>query len=451
MENSSTPPTAGPNELGATRREQLSRPAPGQAPGPTHARRDIGFWSLILTQFQGAFNDNALKFLILYTIIAGDFPVAVRDRMVMLTGALFAIPFLLFSLAGGYLADRYSKRSVTIGTKILEFAIMLFATGALASGNFPAQATAVFLMSAQSALFGPSKYGLLPEILPDKDLSWGNGVLELGTFAAAIAATISGGYLATAFRGRQLWSGVILLGFTCMGLVASFGISRLPARDPGRKFRLNPFADLAAQLGVIRSDRLLSWAVAGNVYLWFLAALMQFAIVIYGHDVLGVDETQIAYLQGALGIGIGIGSLAAGYFSRGAIEYGLVPLGGAGMALFGFLAAREGIGIWEVRTELAALGFFGGFYAVPLNALIQHRPAPEHRGGAIAAANLLSFAGIFLSAGFYYFLSAVALFNAAQVFRAGAVLSLAWTLIAVALQPDSLSRLFRWARGALPV
>jgi len=115
----------------------------------------------MVTQFQGAFNDNALKFLVIYLIVARDFPSGIRDQLVLLVGALFALPYILFSLAGGYLADRYSKRSVTIGTKIFEIGVMIFALASLAAGNVVMECAAVFLISTQGALFGPSKYGLL--------------------------------------------------------------------------------------------------------------------------------------------------------------------------------------------------------------------------------------------------------------------------------------------------
>ena len=414
-----------------------------QSHGPPPNWR-VGFWSLIVTQFQGAFNDNALKFLVIYLIIERGFPEVVRDRFVLLVGALFALPFIFFSLAGGYLADRYSKRSVTIGTKLFEIGVMILALAALAAGNLTMEAAAVFLISTQGALFGPSKYGLLPELLPERELSWGNGVIEMGTFLAAITATMAAGFLAVAFRGRQVWSGGILLGFTLMGVVASLGISRVPAADPTRRFRTNPFSDLAGQIRIIARDRLLVWAVAGNTYLFFLAALLQFVIIIYGHDVLRVNETQISYLQAAVGIGIGVGSLAAGYLSFGEIEYGLVPLGALGMTVFSFLVSRPGLGLWQVRSDLALLGFFGGFYAVPLSALIQHRPAPEHKGGIIAASNLLSFVGIFLAAGAYFALSSYAHLSAAQIFLVGAVMTLAATLYSIFLLPDSMRRLKGW-------
>ncbi len=410
-----------------------------------------GFWSLIATQFQGAFNDNGLKYVVIYIALDRGLAPAVRDRYLLFVGALFALPFLMFSLAGGYLADRYSKRSVTIATKVFEVGVMIFALLSLASGNLVLEAAAVFLISTQGAFFGPSKYGLLPELLPDEKLSWGNGVIELGTFLAVITSTMAAGYLAVAFRGRQIWSGAILLGFTLVGLATSFGISHLPAANPAKPLRVNPFTDLREEIRVIRRDRLLAWAVGANTYFWFLAALLQFVIAVYGHDLLHLDDTQIGYLQAAVGIGIGMGSLAAGYLSFGEIEYGLVPLGALGITVMGFLVSRPGLGTWTLRTELALLGFFGGFYVVPVNALIQHRPSPEAKGGVIATANLFTFVGIFLAAGMYYLLSSVFHLNPAQIALTAAILTLATTAYAIIFLPDSVVRLKHFlARHLLP-
>src|SRR3989454_7325265 len=154
----------------------------------------FGFWSLIITQFQGAFSDNALKWLVSFLVLGMGLAKDQRDLLfVLVVPLLFSVPFLLFSMTGGYLADRFSKRSVTIGTKVLEIAVMGVALVGLASRNLPVTAVAVFLLSTQASLFGPSKYGLLPELLPEKRLSWGNGILELGTFLAAITGTMAGG------------------------------------------------------------------------------------------------------------------------------------------------------------------------------------------------------------------------------------------------------------------
>ena len=408
------------------------------------ARYNAGFWSLVVTQFQGAFNDNALKFLVIYLVVGMSLPARERDWLVLVVGALFALPFILFSMTGGFLADRFSKRSVTIGTKWMELAVMLFALAALARGNLELEAAGVFLLSSQAAIFGPSKYGLLPELLPEKDLSWGNGVIELGTFLAAISATVAAGFLAYYFRGQQGRSGGVLLGCTLLGLATSFGISRVPAANPARKFNSNPLGDLGEQIRTIRSDRVLCWSVVGNFYLWFLAALLQFTIVIYGHDILRIDERHISYLQAAVAIGIGVGSLVTGYLSDGKIEYGLIPVGAVGMTILGFLSASHGISLERAATYLGLLGFFGGFYAVPLNALIQHQPDPERKGGVIAAANLISFVGVFAAAGVYFALAEGLRLRADQIFFAGACMTLAATFYAVIFLPDSLFRLALW-------
>ncbi len=399
---------------------------------------------MIVTQFQNAFNDNAIKFLVIYIIVAMNFPKDTRENLILLVGTLFALPFIFFSMVGGNLADRYSKRSVVIGTKLMEIGVMGVAIAGLAMHNLAIECAAVFLISTQSALFGPSKYGLLPELVPERRLSWANGIIELGTFIGSISAVMAAGFLAEHFRGRQEMSGVILLGCTLFGLATSFGISRVPAADPTKAFRWNPLGDFFSQLRTIRADRILSWAVIGNTYLWFLAALLQFTIVIYGHDVLHVDESHISLLQAAVGIGIGLGSFAAGYLSGGKIEYGLIPIGAIGMTVFGALLYSPGHTLSSAAWHLGLLGFFGGFFAVPLNALIQHRPRSEDKGGVIAAANLLSFVGVFLAAGAYNLFSAKLHQTPAGIFLDGAILTAVMTIYAVYLLPDSLLRLVLW-------
>jgi acyl-[acyl-carrier-protein]-phospholipid O-acyltransferase/long-chain-fatty-acid--[acyl-carrier-protein] ligase len=430
----------------------------------------IGFWSLIVTQFQNAFNDNAIKFLVIYIIVAMNFPKDTRENLILVVGALFALPFIFFSMVGGNLADRYSKRSVVIGTKLMEIFVMAVTILGLWLHNLPLECAAVFLISSQSALFGPSKYGLLPELVPERKLSWANGIIELGTFLGSIAAVMAAGTLAERYHGREQLAGVILLGCTLLGLATSFGITHVPAADPAKKLQWNPIGDLGTQMKTILADRTLAWAVMGNSYLFFLAALLQFTIIIYGHDVLRVDETHISYLQAAVGIGIGIGSVAAGYLSGGKIEYGLIPLGALGMTMFGALlyfnapsamlaawlgsaATHTGWAPFEHVSSLIArlvhlripdlwlLGFFGGFFAVPLNALIQHRPRPAQKGGVIAAANFWSFVGIFVAAAAYNIFSAHFHQSAAAIFLDGAILTAVMTGYSIYLLPDSLLRL----------
>src|SRR5271165_6224246 len=179
----------------------------------------LGFWSLIATQFQGGFSDNALKWIISFLILGLGLPQLQRDRLfVLVVPLLFSVPFILFSMLGGYLADRYSKRTVVIGTKYFEIVVVLAALAGLWMHSLVIQCAAGFLMSSQAAVFAPSKYGLLPELLPEKRLSWGNGVLELGTFMAIILGTIAAGIFSGIFPGREYVSGIILLGLALVGL-----------------------------------------------------------------------------------------------------------------------------------------------------------------------------------------------------------------------------------------
>jgi acyl-[acyl-carrier-protein]-phospholipid O-acyltransferase/long-chain-fatty-acid--[acyl-carrier-protein] ligase len=403
-----------------------------------------GFWSLIATQFQGAFNDNGLKFFVIFLILGTNPTASQKDLLVFVVGNLFALPFLLFSMAGGYLADRFSKRSVTIGTKIFEVGAMVFATFAFAQGSSTLAFAVIFLASTQAAFFGPSKYGLLPELLPDELLSWGNGILELTTFIAVISGAVVGPLLAQSFRGRAPFAGLIFGFCSILGLVTSWTISRVPAADPSKKFRLNIFGDLRRQFQLVRPDRTLHLAIVGNTYFWFLGALLQFVIVFYGREVLHLDEAHGGYLQAALAIGIGVGSVAAGFLSAGKIEYGLIPLGSIGMTIFALAISVHGLSFFQVVVLLAALGFSGGFFVVPINALIQHQPDEENKGSVIAFANFLSFVGVIAASAIYSGFTHYLHVGLGSFFIWTAIMSLAATVYTVWLVPDSLIRLLLW-------
>jgi len=404
----------------------------------------LGFWSLIVTQFQGAFNENGLKSLVFFLILAMHLKPEEENSKVFILNLLFSVPFILFSMTGGYLADRFSKRTVTIGTKLFEMSVMILAVFAFARENLPLLLGTVFLASMQAAIFGPSKYGLLPELLPQKLLSWGNGIIELGTFLAIISAVVVAGILSDAFRGHQAISGLIFLGCSVVGLVWALAITRVPAADPLKKFRLNAFADVWTHCRLIHVDRVLWLAVIGNTYFWFFAALLQNNVIFYGERVLRLDSSHTGPLLAAVAIGIGLGSVAAGYLSGGKIEYGLIPLGALGMTGFGFALAIHGLSSFQVLLLLAALGFAGGFFVVPINALIQHRPGEQHKGGVIATANLLSFVGIGAAGGLYYLLTNFLHFGPAAVFFWAAAATIIAAAYVLYLLPDSLLRLLLW-------
>jgi acyl-[acyl-carrier-protein]-phospholipid O-acyltransferase/long-chain-fatty-acid--[acyl-carrier-protein] ligase len=399
---------------------------------------------MFVVEFQNAFSDNVLKFLVTFLIVGMGLSAERRDQLVPLVGALFALPFILFSMAGGFMADRFSKRDVAITIKCVEMGIMSLALLGLDRHDIPLMLASIFLMSTHSAFFGPTKYGMLPELLPEKKLSWGNGIFSLGTFAAVITGTIFAGTLSDRLGKNQVWSGAILIGLALAGLLLCLGVERIPAADPQKKFRANFAGDFFSQLRLIRADRVLFLGVIGNTFLWFLGALLQPTIIFYGKDILHLDDTHSGYLQAALVIGLGAGSLVAGFLSGQKIEYGLIPLGMAGLTIFALLLSHVGFAFRGVAWNLGLLGFFGGFYNVPVNAIIQHRPDAGNRGTVIAASTLLTWIGIFLASGIYYLLAGVLHFNPSQVFLVGAGLSLAGTIYCVQLMPDSLVRLLLW-------
>ena len=358
-----------------------------------------GFWCLMATQCQNAFSDNALKNLVILLVLSRDMSQSERDNAVALAGALFALPFITFSMFGGWLADRFSKQRVMAGVKLTEIFIMLFAALALGLHSLPLQLGAVFLMGCHSAFFGPSKYGILPEILPLDKLSWGNGIVELLTFVGIILGTLSGGILAGRFAEQPWISGLLLAVLALAGWAVSAFIPKVPPANPERTLQLNPAKDLLAQLRKMAPDKLLWRANLGNTGFFFIAALVQMNLVLFAHDVLHLSESKNALLNAALAIGIGIGSVTAGYGSRGKIEYRLISLGSLLMALSTVPMGLASISTPVFTGMLLLLGFGAGLFIVPVCAVLQNRPAPEDKGAVQGAASVLSFVGILASAG----------------------------------------------------
>ena len=351
--------------------ENPSQPQPQHLPANPR-----GFWSLIVTQFQGAFSDNVVKNLVVFvTLFGANLTLAEKNSCGESIAALFALPFILFSMAGGFLADRFSKRSVMLGVKVFELLIMLLVLAGLWTWNKNLLLACVFLLGTHSAIFGPAKYGSLPELVPDAKLSWGNGILELGTFMAIILGTVAAAVMAQGFHGRQWLSGFILIALAIAGFISCLGITKIPAANPSKKFNANFPAEIWRQVRAMRGDRPLWLALLGNSYFSFLGMLLLLNLFFYGSETLRVDETHIGLLNVALALGIGLGSLAAGYLSGGKIEYGLVPFGALGLFVCAALLGLSSVSVAGSLALLALLGFAGGFFIVPIAALLQHRPA----------------------------------------------------------------------------
>ena len=365
------------------------------------------------------------------------------DSWIPVIGAVFSVPFIVFSLAGGYLSDRYSKKMVAIGTKVAEVLIMVVATFALMQGNVVFIMAIIFLMSTQSAIFGPAKYGSLPELLPPEKLAWGNGVIGMGTNMAVILGMVAAGFVSRQFGAATAEAGVVLVGLGVVGLLFSFGITKVPSSNESKQFRINFAGELFRQVKRIYPDRPLFFAVLGEMFFFFVAAMIQLHLVIYGKEVLALDDLESSYLQATIAVGIGMGCLVAGYVSGKKIEYGLIPLGAMGMVVFSCLMSIEAPSKTWAYGNIGGLGFCGGFFLVPMMALIQQRPDKKDKGTVVATSSTLSFVGILLSAGVYFLLTSdkVLGLSAQQTFLAIGTLTFLGAAYIIYLLPDSLVRL----------
>lgn len=371
------------------------------------------------TQFQNAFSDNALKQLIILVLLAsaaGSAGEAEEDRMVSLVTAVFSAPFILFAMLGGWLADRNSKQRIMVYVKAAEMGIMAFAGVALALGSLPLKLGAIFLMGCHSAIFAPSKYGILPEILPHEKLSWGNGILELLTFLGVILGTVAAGIFSDYFKGSEWVAGPILMVIAFGGWVLSRQVTPVPAADPTCPVRINPVTDLWRQLRIMKQDRDLWRACWGNTGFYFISALVMMNVVVFGKSVLHLTGTQNSMMNVWLALGIGFGSVVAGYASRGHIEYRLVPIGALGLALSTIPMGMEGVTADTFRICMATLGFSAGLFIVPVVSVIQHRPSPESKGAVQGSVSSLSFLGIMAAAGVQWIARETFQITSGQVF-----------------------------------
>src|SRR5262249_30673627 len=296
-----------------------------------------GLWPFLWTQFLGAFNDNVFKIVVI--LLAATTPGRDSTRDVAIAGALFIAPFLLFSGYAGDIADRYSKRRVLVTMKIFEIVAMALAIPALASGRFVLHMAVLFLMGTQATFFSPAKYGIVPEIVADEDLSRANGLLEMSTFLAIVLGTAIGGPLLVAWRGHPAWIGVGLTAVAVCGTLAAARIPHVAAANPAGRVSINPFGETWRSVRRLYPDRTLWMTIVGISYFWFLGALLQMALALFGTQALHVADAEISWLLTALAVGIGTGSLVAGRLSGDKVELGLVPIGSIGMGICSFWLA----------------------------------------------------------------------------------------------------------------
>ena len=352
-----------------------------------------GFQAFLWTQFLGAFNDSVYQ-----TIVALHVGSA-NPAYVPLVPAVFTLPSLLFSGYSGHLADKVSKRSVLITVKAFEIGIMLFGLWTLVTGWTEGMLGVVFLMGLHAAVFSPAKYGIVPEILGDRDLSRGNALLEMSTFVSIVLGIACGGALFALWRGTAWRMGLVTLIVSAAGFTASFGITRVPPSGARQRFRWNPFAEIGASTRHLWNDRPLWLAVLGISYFWFAGVLLKTDLQYFGTEVLHTSDNGVSILWAFLAIGIGLGNLLAGRLSGDKVELGLVPLGALLMSFFSIatVAARSSFVLATACVVMVALA--SGLFVVPLYAFVQQRSATTEKGRVVAANNFYQTIGMLIASG----------------------------------------------------
>ncbi|MBI5587199.1 MAG: MFS transporter [Deltaproteobacteria bacterium] len=406
--------------------------------------KSFGFQSFLWTQFLGAFNDNVFK--IVLSMIAVNLAAGGEGGggYVSLVGAIFILPFFIFSGYAGFVADVYNKRGVLIVTKSFEVVAVTFGLFAFLSGRIELMLITLFFMAMHSTFFGPAKYGIVPEMLPEKDISRANGLMEMSTFLAIILGTSAGTIMYSAWKDRLAIVGVFLIAIAVLGTAMSFGISRVPGSGNPKPFRINPYSEIFHGIKSLYGNSLLLFTVIGITYFWFIGSLLQMDILLLGKEVMGLSDFWIGILITFLAIGIGTGSVAAGRLSGDKVEPGLVPLGSIGMGLFAILLASSSGSYPRTAASMMMLGFCGGLFIVPLNSLLQQRSGSGEKGRIIATGNFISTGGILLASAVLWILRDIAGIRADTIILIFGVITIASTVFVIRALADFLTRFVLW-------
>jgi 1-acyl-sn-glycerol-3-phosphate acyltransferase len=413
-------------------------------------------------QFLGAFNDNVFKqaLVILLAYQTASFTTMSSDTLQNLAQALFVLPFFIFSATAGQIADKYEKSRLITVTVAIELAVMALGAAGFFLKDLVLLLAALFLGGVQSALFGPVKYAILPQHLKETELIGGNGLVEMGTSIAILLGMMFGGWLVT----QPGWgiAGVALatMAISAAGIALSRWIPLAPAADPALRINWNPVTETWRNFAFTRENRTVFLSILGISWFWFVGSMMVTQFPNLSKNVLGASESIVTLLLVVFSIGIGVGSLLCERLSGHKVEIGLVPFGSIGITVFGIdlffatslRADHAPLGLeaflrdpahWRILADLALIGLFGGFYIVPLYALVQTRSAPAHRSRVIAGNNILN--AVFMVGAA---LAAIGLLGAGltipQLLLATALMNAAVALYIYLLVPEFLMRFIVW-------
>ncbi|MBC3457589.1 MFS transporter [Pseudomonas mosselii] len=420
------------------------------------------FLPFFITQSLGAFNDNLFKqsliLAILYKLsLEGD-----RSIWVNLCALLFILPFFLFSALAGQFGEKFAKDRLIRAIKLAEIVIMAIGATGFVTHHLELMLVALFAMGTHSALFGPVKYSILPQALREEELVGGNGLVEMGTFLAILAGTIGAGMLMSSSQYAVLAAAGVV-GTAVLGYLASRWIPRAAAAAPQMKLDWNLFKQswLTLRLGLGQTPAV-SRSIVGNSWFWFVGAIYLTQIPAYAKDWLHGDETVVTLVLTLFSVGIAVGSLLCERLSGRKVEIGLVPFGSFGLTLFGLLwwwhsgdvpvgvvphdwLALLGMGqAWWIMLSIVGLGIFGGFYIVPLYALIQARTPEDQRARVIAANNILNALFMVVSAIITIVLLSLAKLSIPQLFLVVSLLNIAVNAYIFRIVPEFTMRFLIW-------
>ena len=374
-----------------------------------------GFLGLLTTQFFGAMNDNVLKGVLTFMVIDGVWEGKLPGGQGFV-GVCFTVPFILLSGFAGQVADRHSKSRVAFWAKVAEVPIAIVGAIGFFVGNVWITLLSLIALTCQSSIFGPAKYGMIPEVVEEADLSRANGSINMMTNIAVIVGTFVAGLTSDVYSPQGAGQGVAWMPGLVLVLVAIAGVGSamlmpvLPAGKKNIKYTLNPFATYMKTIVEMSKTRLLMVIMAWG-YFYLLAGLALFIVPKYT-VVLGINRTEASILMGVLGVAIGVGSGVAGLISGRRIEPRLIPVGAAGLVLFFTLLAAVPPTLPEMRlglrvacSSVAAFvfgaGFSAGFYIIPLQALLQKLSPEADRGRFLGTANAVSFGFLTLASLLY--------------------------------------------------
>ena len=390
----------------------VSPPVPPAHPNQFALLKQRRFAPFFWTQFSGAANDNLFKFaftvMVTYQLSVGWLPPALAGLVI---GALFILPFLLFSATSGQFTDKFEKTRIIRFVKNLEVVIMLIAAGGFLSGNVSVQVPVLlgctFLMGLHSTLFGPVKFAYLPQALNERELTGGNGMVEMGTFVAILLGNIVGGLMVAVPGVGPHYVAISCVLLALGGRAVAQFIPLAPATDPGLKINWNPVTETWRNLKLANDNIVVFRSMLGISWMWFFGATFLSQFPSFAKEVMHGNEQVASLLLVVFSIGIATGSLLCEVLSKRHVEIGLVPLGAIGMSVFAIDLYFSSRGLptsgvmnlsafmarqahWRVLADLTLLSLFAGLYSVPMYALIQLRSQPTHRARIIAANNILN-------------------------------------------------------------